>query len=289
MRLRTVPPELTGTPGEPIVIQVIAEDSEGRAVRYNTAELLFDVAPAALGEVDASGRFVARVPGVGRVKISLGDMATIVGVKISQPTPDGSLPSVRPPDSPGVLTPDTPVTPPSTPVRPGTPPTAPRVAPEVPEGTWRQFDGFEQDKHWSSKVYPAELPGAFSIVKKNIRLEGEHCGELKYDFTTISDPRMVYALYDHGIGSPKFVSVYVFGDGKGHALKGQFRDHKTGKRYTVTFAEHINWDHQWRRCGAVIPDEIVGVVFLEAIYLVQTQPEVKNAGAVYLDKLEGVY
>jgi len=292
VRLRTVPADLRGEPGEALPMQIIAEDAEGRAVRFNAADLRFDVAPPALGEIDASGRFLARVPGVGRVKISLGDMSTIVGVKISQRAGEGGLPTIRPPDGPGVLTPDTPSTPPRR--RHRRRPAhgdadRPRVAPAVPDGTWRQFDGFEQAKHWTSKVNPAELPGGFSIVKKNIRLEGEHCGELKYDFTTTNEPRMVYALYNHGVGSPKFVSVYIFGDGQGHALKGQFLDNKTGQRYTVTFAEHINWDHQWRRCGAVIPDEVKGVVIWESIYLVQTRPEVKSAGAVYLDKLEGVY
>ncbi len=61
VRLRTVPADLRGEPGEALPMQIIAEDAEGRAVRFNAADLRFDVAPPALGEIDASGRFLARV------------------------------------------------------------------------------------------------------------------------------------------------------------------------------------------------------------------------------------
>ncbi|MCC7491046.1 MAG: phosphodiester glycosidase family protein [Fimbriimonadaceae bacterium] len=163
-----------------------------------------------------------------------------------------------------------------------------REAPQVPDGERRGIDGFENPAHWTAKVYPTSVVGSVAVVKTNLKLQGNCCLKFDYDFTTITETRAVYALYETVIGFPKAVSVYVFGDGKGHWLRGQFRD-KTGTKYQVDFAEFVNWDHQWRRCTAVIPPGVKGPLTWESIYLVQHRPEVQSAGTIYLDQLEGIY
>lgn len=169
-----------------------------------------------------------------------------------------------------------------------TPPAAPAGPPkELPKGERKLIDGFENTLHWTQKTYPSTVPGEVSIVTAPA-YEGKSSCRIKYDFTTMDETRAVYAVYQRSIGSPKAVSIWVFGDGSGNWLRGRCHD-KHGTLHYIDFAAEISWDHCWARCTAVLPPEVKGPVTWDDIYVVQSKPEVKNSGTIYLDQFEGIY
>lgn len=303
-RLRLAPEELATAAGEVTPLTVSGLDAAGQPAAVPADQIRYEVVPEALGAVDAQGRFTAAKAGIGRITVRVGALTAAVAVKVKlSAAPE--LPTIKPsdPGTGGVLRPDLTEQPAKPAVKPDgapageeppartvTPPGGEwqRPEPTLPEGERRLIDGFEQAKHWAGKVYPPEVVGSFAVVDKNIRMQGTHCGELRYDFTTTTGTRAAYALFGLVVGFPKAISVYVFGDGNGNWLRAQLRD-KQNKIHTVDLTQHVNWDHQWRRCTALIPEGIEGPLTLDCIYLVQHRPEVQNAGALYFDQLEGIY
>ena len=81
-----------------------------------------------------------------------------------------------------------------------------------------QVSGFEDPAAWTFWHYPSEVEGSMSFVEgrngQGLRLD--------YDFTTTTATRAVYALTESNIdlpGEPKYLGVWVKGDGKGAWLR----------------------------------------------------------------------
>ncbi|MBI2302405.1 MAG: hypothetical protein HYU66_26160, partial [Armatimonadetes bacterium] len=146
---------------------------------------------------------------------------------------------------------------------------------------------FEAGSLWTGRTYPESVPGKVELVASP-HYQGKQCLRMEYDFTTTDETRAVYADYKREIGTPKAVSVWVYGDGKGHWLRGSFRD-KAGQVHDVDFTDYVNWDHYWARCTAVLPAGIQGPITWQEFHLVQHRPEVKSAGVIFLDEFEGIY
>ncbi|MBI5835489.1 MAG: hypothetical protein HZB16_24565, partial [Armatimonadetes bacterium] len=164
---------------------------------------------------------------------------------------------------------------------------------KVPEGRRKTLDGFENIKHWRLGVLPKDAPAKLELVD-NPKRQGAKALKMTYDFSTTSDTRACYANYRTtdgkpvNIGTPKAVSVWVFGDGNGHWLRGQFID-KNGAKIQIDFTEFVNWNHNWARCTALIPEGVHGPIVWDSIYLVQHRPEAKTAGYIFLDDFQGIY
>jgi len=286
-RLSVTPTELMLAVGETIPLSLAAANTEGRPVAIDLTKVAYEVTPAGLGEVDGKGRFVAKREGAGRVTVRYGDKSQTLPVRVAKTAAPVTPP--KPPVTPPVKPPVAPPT--GGPLRPGQGVERPR--PQLPPGEWRQLDAFEDEAAWKLRVFPAEVVASSELVREPKR-EGKTALKLSYDFATVEVNRAAYLLLagpdgkPKVIGSPKAVSLWVFGDGNGHWLRGRLID-KTGARFTVTFTEYVNWDHYWARCSALVPKEAQAPLTWECVYLCQYRPEAKTAGAIFVDDFQGLY
>lgn len=149
------------------------------------------------------------------------------------------------------------------------------------------LDNFEKSdgKHFSS--YPATVSGNFSIAAQPV-YSGSFSGRLDYDFTLGDATRAAYMNFTNNISLPagtQKLSLWVYGDGRGHWLRGTVQD-ASGQEYNIDFAKEINWSG-WQRVEASMPQG-KEPFSLKRIYLVEIDPAIKNAGTVYFDDLTAI-
>lgn len=111
-----------------------------------------------------------------------------------------------------------------------TPPPAP-----LPAGV---FEGFESDSVWKRGDEPnGELNRSSAQV-----YEGAFSGQLDYNFATSGNDYVVFLRNVALAGSPKTISVWVYGDGAGHFLNVWLKD-AGGETWQMSFGQitHIGW------------------------------------------------
>lgn len=155
-------------------------------------------------------------------------------------------------------------------------------------GSVVEVEDFENTAEWSRGSYPTEVPSSFqkSVARA---YAGSYSGRLLYDFTTLDVTRAAYATCDLDIGTPRALSVWVWGDGRGHWLRGTLED-AGGQRLVVDFARRVDWKDEWREVCALIPQS--GFQFplrLKSIYLAEPNGEQRDEGAIYFDDLRALY
>jgi hypothetical protein len=289
--LAAEPNELLATVDEPLAFKVNASGADRQAVALDLTKLRYEVTPDGLGVVDAQNRFIGKKEGAGHLTVTYGDLRLTLKVAVAK----RSAAAAPPPIPPGENT--TPVAAPPVPaaagpLRPGQGLPRPKV--DLPTGKWKQIDGFADAKRWRLSTYPDNVAAKAALVSDPHRPGAKTSLRLSYDFTMTEATRRAQLAFVSGsgqpvtIGHPKAVSVWVFGDGNGHWLRGKFHD-RNGKPFVLTFTEYVNWDHYWARCTALVPDDAEGELTWEAIYLTEYRPEAKTAGAIFLDDFEGIY
>lgn len=155
-------------------------------------------------------------------------------------------------------------------------------------GTLVPLEDFEKDFTWTGSSRPEWVPGCF-IRSSRVAHSGTFSGRLIYDFTTTPATRAVGAMYDANIGNARAVSVWVYGDGQGHRLRGRYKD--AGDRWAlVDFASKVDWKGEWRQVTARIEwDQVTYPIRWDSFILLEADPQARNAGAIYLDDVRAVY
>jgi len=96
-------------------------------------------------------------------------------------------------------------------------------------------------------------------------------------------------------GTPEAMGIYVFGDGKGHWLRGEFQD-ADGEKFLVNFTEEnpgIDWSNSWKYLRLPLANAIPSwsnpnarlnfpITWLR-IYLAETNDSRKNSGVIFFD------
>jgi hypothetical protein len=107
------------------------------------------------------------------------------------------------------------------------------------------------------------------------------------------------ALYLNGTlpisGTPEAIGIHVYGDGKGHWLRGEFED-ADGEKFLVDFTTSspgIDWTGSWRYQEVLLEDAVVHwgnpsavltfPITWKKIYLAETDDAEKDSGTVFLD------
>jgi len=146
---------------------------------------------------------------------------------------------------------------------------------------------FEQ-KDGSFVSYPETVTGSYNLTK--FAHTGDLGGTLQYDFRNDVSTRAAYLKFDDsGIILPENSSglkLWVFGDyANGHWLRGKVSD-TSGEVYTVDFAKKVDWTG-WKQVEAILP---VGVEIqsLDRLYLVETDPAIRDLGVIVFDDLEAI-
>lgn len=151
------------------------------------------------------------------------------------------------------------------------------------------LDDFEKS-NGAFTSYPAEVTGTYSLVP--FAKEGRYSGEITYDFTTTDATRAAYLAFDNnGIKidrRPDSIGLWVYGnESGGHGLKMKITDAK-GVSENITLVSRINWSG-WNYIQAKIPASLTAPLVVERVYVVETNPVIKDLGKIYIDNLTASY
>lgn len=123
---------------------------------------------------------------------------------------------------------------------------------------------------------------------------GNSSMKISYDFTGKPGTSGVYAKAQSYIEIPEYptkVGMWVYGDGKGHWLRSQFRD-GNNEPFTVDFTSSspgVDWTG-WKYVEAEIPEGKVAPIKLDLmVRYMETSTNKKGAGAIYIDDITAVY
>ncbi|WP_284642135.1 phosphodiester glycosidase family protein [Paenibacillus silviterrae] len=121
--------------------------------------------------------------------------------------------------------------------------------------------------------------------------------KLEYDFTGKTGTSGAYleaASVANRIqipGYPQKISMWVYGDGKGHWLRGQLRD-GGGAAFAVDYTPQttgVNWTG-WRYVEATLPTGKTTPLTMDLpVRYMETNNARKDAGAIYIDDIRAVY
>lgn len=111
---------------------------------------------------------------------------------------------------------------------------------------------------------------------------------LRYDFTQPGETKAAYINFDSKpvvvMEQIDFLGLWVFGNESGHWLRAEVKD-IDGKTYKLDFANNIDWKG-WKRVTAELPADIKYPITLNKIYLVETNPALKDKGEILIDNFE---
>lgn len=151
---------------------------------------------------------------------------------------------------------------------------------------------FESASSWTKDAARANTNISFEGTKSPYK-DGKTSLKLAYDFTGHKEGTSAsYAVAKQPIKmsiKPTSLGLWVYGDGASHWLRGQITD-QNGKTHTIDFTENggLNWTG-WKYVKATIPNNVVGEISLNRIYIAEPNASKKNRGAIYLDRLIAEY
>lgn len=153
-------------------------------------------------------------------------------------------------------------------------------------------DKMENISEWAIET----VRGAASVSKNNASIEParlyQPAAKLTYDLTGETGTAAAYLVRKKPIlfdDRPLEVGAWVFGDGKGHWLRGIIYDGQ-GKQHYIDFTPEsgVTWTG-WRHVRAEISKDLPLPISLERVYVVQTNDLKKSKGNIYIDSIEGIY
>lgn len=111
---------------------------------------------------------------------------------------------------------------------------------------------------------------------------------LDYDFTVGNETRAAYIDFNSKpvvvMDEIDALGLWVYGNESGHWLRAEIKD-VDGKAYKLDFANNIDWKG-WKSVKAELPVDITYPITLSKIYLVETNPALKDKGRILLDNFE---
>jgi hypothetical protein len=140
---------------------------------------------------------------------------------------------------------------------------------------------------WTVSTVPPGVKGSVSVVEDTPQ-QGHRCLRLEYDFSAGQGTRAVCANTSLPLGQPMALRLWVRGDGGGAWLRARLRD-AHGRAQIVDFTRHLGRLDGWQELTTAIPPALAGPLTLEALYLVEPDPQAQPKGAIELDGLAGDY
>lgn len=130
---------------------------------------------------------------------------------------------------------------------------------------------------------------------ESLFLSAPSSGRLDYSLTTGGTSALYMNCSIPISGSPDKITLNVYGDGKGHWLRGEFED-KDGEKFLVNFAANIDWTDSWKEIE-INPAEASASwanpnatlefpIKWTRIYLAETDDSKKDSGTIYFDEFK---
>ncbi|MBE3584127.1 MAG: phosphodiester glycosidase family protein [Limnochordaceae bacterium] len=262
-RLELRPASVSLDPGQKMTFQVVAFDDQGRKVEVPAAALRWRVSPEA--EPGGVGHFDPQT-----LQFVAGEGSGQAQITVALAPESGLAASAQ-----GLTAIEATAT----------------VAVGQPPFLIEDFDDLADLTSDGARYRKVTLAGAH-LPGQPVRW-GKGAVQLSYDFTGQPSTSGAYVMirgYRELPGYPKRVGVWVYGDGAGHWLRGQLRD-GTGTPFPVDFTDAaggVNWTG-WRFVEADIPAGKTLPLRFDALRLMETHSDRKNAGVVYFDNLVAIY
>lgn len=151
----------------------------------------------------------------------------------------------------------------------------------------KPLHGFEEQSG-AFMSYPSTVAGSYALTR--FAHTGTKGGALQYDFRSDTATRAAYVKFgDNGLSLPENTNklrLWVFGDyANNHWLRGKVTD-AMGEVHTIDFAKSVDWNG-WQQVEASLPSESE-FVSLDRLYVVETDPAIRDAGVIVFDDLEAV-
>lgn len=157
------------------------------------------------------------------------------------------------------------------------------------------IDNFTNLSNWDISGLRVNLSECDLTLNDSIKYSPPTSGQLDYSLTTGGISCLYLNCSIPISGTPESISIQVYGDGKGHWLRGEFQD-VDGEIFLVNFTEAdpgINWTDSWEYIEVDLEDAIVSwanpsavltfPITWKKIYLAETDESNKNSGTIYLD------
>ncbi len=157
------------------------------------------------------------------------------------------------------------------------------------------IDNFSNLSNWDISGLRINLSECDLTLNDSIKYSPPTSGQINYSLTTGGTSCLYLNCSIPISGTPESISIQVYGDGKGHWLRGEFQD-VDGEKFLVNFTKAdsgINWVDSWKYIEVALEDAIVSwanpsavltfPITWKKIYLAETDESHKNSGTIYLD------
>ncbi len=133
--------------------------------------------------------------------------------------------------------------------------------------------------------YPETVSGSYALT--DFAYAGNKGGTLSYNFKNDTATRAAYVQFgDSGLALPQNTSrinVWAYGDyANGHWLRAKLTD-SSGTVHTLDLTKSVDWTG-WKQIGMDLPAD-VDFKTLNRLYLVETDPSIRDAGVIVFDDL----
>jgi len=158
----------------------------------------------------------------------------------------------------------------------------------APEVVW----GFDEAGGWYASAVRARAALALSADGEPVH-SGTRAAKLTYDLRTGgAGTAAAYVQAPAPIplpGRPRAIGVWVYGDGSGHWLRGNYIDGDGNRRVMdFTAVGGLDWIG-WRFVEAPVDPEAPLPISFERVYVVEFEPRRQGAGVLYFDDLTVLY
>ncbi len=162
-------------------------------------------------------------------------------------------------------------------------------------------DDFSSLARWSLTGVRVNLPACALTLDSTVSFSPPTSARLAYSLSTGGTSALYMECSIPLSGTPIAVGIHLYGDGKGHWLRGELAD-ADGEKFLVNFTEAtpgINWSGTWRYLRVSMDSVLVhwanpGAVLTfpitwKRIYLAETNDSRKDAGVLYFDDFTAHY
>ncbi|MBC7186609.1 MAG: phosphodiester glycosidase family protein [Calditrichaeota bacterium] len=162
-------------------------------------------------------------------------------------------------------------------------------------------DDFSSLARWSLTGTRVNLQACSLTLDSAVVFSPPTSGKLTYSLATGGTSALYMECSIPLSGTPTAVGVHVYGDGKGHWLRGEFAD-ADGEKFLVNFtpaSPGVDWSGTWRYLRVSMDSVIVHwsnpaavltfPITWKRIYLAETDDSRKDAGVLYFDDFTAHY
>lgn len=160
------------------------------------------------------------------------------------------------------------------------------------------LDAFNNLSQWSITGTQTDNANCALLLNNSIYVSAPTAARLKYALTGTGTSALYMNCALPVSGTPDAVSIWVYGDGRGHWLRGEFTD-KDNEKFLVDFTPSspgIDWSGTWRCLEVLLKNAIPSwsnpsavltyPIKWTRIYLVETNAAKKDTGSIYLDDFQ---